>query len=254
MPNTLLLVDTHCHIHESSYPLDIDAVMVRSQEAGVRTLLCIGTDEKSSREAVAFASAHEGVYAVVGVHPHDSKDGYGAISELATQPRVVGIGEIGLDYFYTHSPRGVQIAALEAQLQIALDNNLSVSFHVREAFEDFWPVFDNFSSVRGVLHSFTDTMETMEAALARGLYVGVNGISTFTKDERQKAMFMAIPLERLLLETDAPFLTPAPFRGKVNEPGLVREVALHHARIREIDVAEVAHRTTANARHLFGFA
>lgn len=254
MSNIPQLVDTHCHIHEADYPLDPDETLARARETGVETLLCVGTSERSSRDAVKFAHGHDGVYATVGVHPHDTKDGYSSIAELASQSKVVAVGEIGLDYYYTHSPREVQIVALEAQLQIAREHDLAVSFHVREAFEDFWPVFDNFSGLRGVLHSFTDTQQEMERGLSRGLYFGVNGISTFTKDDRQKTMFMAIPLERLLLETDAPFLTPVPFRGKVNEPGFVSEVAKHHARVREVSVAELAQRTTANARTLFRFA
>lgn len=254
MPSIVPLVDTHCHIHEAEYPLDREEVLARARDAGVATMVCVGTSEQSSRDAIAFAARYDGVYATVGVHPHDAKDGYDAIAELAAQPRVVAVGEIGLDYYYTHSPRDVQIAALEAQLQIARDRELAVSFHVREAFEDFWPVFDNFAGIRGVLHSFTDTHETLGQALERGLYIGVNGISTFTKDDRQKAMFMAIPLERLLLETDAPFLTPVPFRGKVNEPGRVSEVARHCAETRGVSYAELAHRTTANANELFGIA
>ena len=254
MPNTLQLVDTHCHIHEADYPLDVDETLARAREAGVKTLLCVGTSEQSSHGAVEFAAAHDGVYATVGVHPHDTKDGYAAIADLASRPKVVAIGEVGLDYYYGHSPRDVQIAALETQLQIARKHNLPVSFHVRDAFEDFWPVFDNFSGIRGVLHSFTDSVQNLEHGLDRGLYVAVNGISTFTKDERQKAMFMAIPLDRLLLETDSPFLTPVPFRGKVNEPGMVKEVAKYHAATRGLELSELAQRTTANAEALFRFA
>ena len=254
MPNTLQLVDTHCHIHEADYPLDVDETLARAREAGVKALLCVGTSEQSSHGAVEFAAAHDGVYATVGVHPHDTKDGYAAIADLASRPKVVAIGEVGLDYYYGHSPRDVQIAALETQLQIARKHNLPVSFHVRDAFEDFWPVFDNFSGIRGVLHSFTDSVQNLEHGLDRGMYVAVNGISTFTKDERQKAMFMAIPLDRLLLETDSPFLTPVPFRGKVNEPGMVKEVAKYHAATRGLELSELAQRTTANAEALFRFA
>lgn len=254
MPSTLQLVDTHCHIHEASYPLSPEEVLLRAEAAGVHTLLCVGTSEQSSREAVEFAQAHNDVYATVGVHPHDTKDGYNGIAELAGQDKVVAVGEIGLDYYYGHSPRETQIAALETQLQVARDNGLPVSFHVREAFEDFWPILDNFPNIRGVLHSFTDSIDNLERGLARGLYVAVNGISTFTKDTNQKAMFMAIPLDRLLLETDAPFLTPVPFRGKVNEPGMVMEVAKCHATMRGLELVELARYTTANAEALFRFA
>lgn len=244
------LIDTHCHIHESDYPLPPAEVLQRASEAGVYKMICVGTSERSSQEAVAFAAQHEHVYAAVGVHPHDTKDGYGAIAELAMD-NVVAVGEIGLDYFYTHSPREVQIAALEAQIQVALDSGLPIIFHVREAFDDFWPIFDNFRGIRGELHSFTDTQANLDKAFERGLYVGVNGISTFTKDPAQQRMYATIPLDKMLLETDAPFLTPTPYRGTINEPAFVSEVAKHHASIRGVLPIAVAKATTANASALF---
>jgi len=161
------------------------------------------------------------------------------------------VGEIGLDYFYTHSPRDVQITALKIQIEVALKHDLPIVFHVREAFDDFWPIFDAYPGIRGVLHSFTDSQTHLDEALKRGLYIGVNGISTFTKDETQKAMFDAIPLGRLMLETDAPFLTPNPFRGKVNESAFVRNIAEYHAERRGITIDEIAEATTANAHALF---
>lgn len=246
-----MLIDTHCHIHESNYPLDIGDVLARARHHGVNQMICVGTNEQSSKEAVEFAGNHEHVYAAIGVHPHDTKDGYQGIESLFADSNVVAVGEIGLDYFYAHSPREVQIQALEVQMQMALDHNKPIIFHVRDAFDDFWPIFDNFAGIRGELHSFTDTKEQLERALARGLYIGVNGISTFTKDEAQKEMFASIPMERLLLETDAPFLTPVPFRGKVNEPAFVRSVAEHHAKIRGLSLDDIAAATTANATALF---
>lgn len=246
-----MLIDTHCHIHESNYPLDIGDVLARARHHGVNQMICVGTNEQSSKEAVEFAGNHEHIYAAIGVHPHDTKDGYQGIETLFADSNVVAVGEIGLDYFYTHSPREVQIQALEAQMQMALDHNKPMIFHVRDAFDDFWPIFDNFAGIRGELHSFTDTKEQLERALVRGLYIGVNGISTFTKDEAQKEMFANIPMERLLLETDAPFLTPVPFRGKVNEPAFVRSVAEHHAKIRGLSLDDIAVTTTANATALF---
>jgi TatD DNase family protein len=141
--------------------------------------------------------------------------------------------------------------ALEAQIKIALKHNLPIIFHVREAFADFWPIFDKYPGIRGELHSFTDSSANLKIALDRGLYIGVNGISTFTKDETQKDIFDSIPLDRLLLETDAPFLTPAPLRGKVNQPAYVKLVAQYHANRRELSLEEIALATTANARKLF---
>ena len=250
-----MLIDTHCHIHESEYPLDVGDVMKNAHEAGVAEMICVGTSIDSSRRALAFAPNHEGVYASIGVHPHDTKDGYRELFDLVnaneTPSKLVAIGEIGLDYFYTHSPRVVQIEALEVQLDFARRLALPVIFHVRDAFEDFWPIFDNFSGLRGELHSFTDTQANLEKALQRGLYIGVNGISTFTKDEAQRELFGNVPVDSLLFETDAPFLTPVPYRGKVNEPAFVRAVAEHHASLRSVTLDEISRATTANARALF---
>ena len=246
-----MLIDTHCHIHES-YELPLDEVLLRASEASVNEYICVGTSEESSRLAIKLAGEHQQAYAAIGVHPHDTKDGYKAIETLAgTSTKIVAVGEVGLDYFYTHSPREVQMEALEAQIQIALKHNLPIIFHVREAFDDFWPIFDKYPGIRGELHSFTDSRQNLQMALNRGLYIGVNGISTFTKDETQKDTFDSIPLNRLLLETDAPFLTPAPLRGKVNEPAYVKLVAQYHADRRGISLEEISDATTANARTLF---
>lgn len=245
-----MLIDTHCHIHESDYPLDAEAVLVRARAVGVERLICVGTSQQSSRDAISFAGNHDDVYATIGVHPHDTKDGYD-IAPLFGAPKIVAVGEIGLDYFYTHSPREVQIAALESQIQFALDHNLPIIFHVRDAFDDFWPILDNFHGIRGVLHSFTDSQAHLEEGLIRNLFIGVNGISTFTKDKAQIATFASIPVSKLLLETDAPFLTPAPVRGIVNEPAFVKHIADYHAAIRKMTVDNLATITTTNATMLF---
>ena len=249
----MMLIDSHCHIHDTQFfPEGREEVYRRAVDADV-AMMCVSTGEADSREAVQFVTGRDNTWAVVGVHPHDAKDGWQDIGVLLSEKpaKVVGIGEIGLDYYSNHSPREVQQRALEEQLQWALDYHLPVSFHVREAYDDFWPIFDNFSGLRGVMHSFTDTSITLEQALRRGLYIGVNGISTFTKDAAQQLMFRQIPLEKMLLETDAPFLTPKPFRGKMNEPVLVSHVAQFHTDERNLSFHEVADATTANARELF---
>ena len=246
-----MLIDTHCHIHEVDYPLDSSDTIARAHAAGVDEMICVGTGLESSRRAVAFAAEYSEVYAAIGVHPHDTKDGYQGIEQLAGSKKLVAVGEIGLDYFYNHSPRDIQTAGLKWQIEFALANNLPIIFHVRDAFDDFWPIFDSYQGIRGVIHSFTDNQQNLEAALSRGLYIGLNGISTFTKDETQRSIFKSVPLNRILLETDAPFLTPAPFRGKVNEPAFVKNIAEYHAINRQISVDEIASITTANARALF---
>lgn len=246
-----MLVDTHCHIHEP-YALPINEVLQRTDQAGVEQFICVGTDENSSELAIEFATKHPQAFAAIGVHPHDTKDGYSKIAKLAgVSERIVAVGEVGLDYYYTHSPKEVQRAALKAQIEVALEFGLPIIFHVRDAFDDFWPIFDSYKGIRGVLHSFTDSADNLAKALDRGLYIGVNGISTFTKDESQRAVFDSIPIGRLLVETDAPFLTPVPYRGKVNEPAYVRLVAEFHAERRKLSVEEFALATTHNARTLF---
>lgn len=245
-----MFTDTHCHIHEADYP-DAAGALERARVAGVEMLICVGTDNTTSLEAAEFAKNHQNVWASVGVHPHEAKDGWGTVTELVKHksPKIIAIGEIGLDYFYTHSPREVQIKAFEAQLQLAVDLKLPVIFHVREAFDDFWPIFHNFSGLTGVLHSFTDTLNNMEKGLDEGLYIGINGISTFARDKQM--IWDAIPLEKMLLETDAPFLTPVPYRGKVNEPAFVRNVAEYHANRRGVELEHLARVTSANASKLF---
>ena len=245
------VIDTHCHIHDPEfYSDDREGVYERSIESDV-DMVCVGTSEASSAEAIDFAMSHDRVWATVGVHPHDSQHGWSKIADyLATgSDAIIGIGEIGLDYFYNNSPRETQIEALKSQLQLAVDYNVPVSFHVRGGYDDFWPIFDSFSGLRGVLHSYTDDLDNLEKALSRGLYIGLNGISTFARDKQD--VFDAVPLDKMLLETDAPFLTPVPFRGKVNEPAFVRNVAEYHASRRGISTDEIIRQTTANAQALF---
>jgi len=259
----LRLIDSHCHLHDTEFFADNREELYQQSIAAGIGMICIGTDERSSRQAVEFAANHDCVWAAVGVHPHDSKDGWSEVEQLlkarSENSPIVAIGEIGLDYYYNHSPRDVQIQALEAQLQLAIDYDLPVSFHIRDGaagqvsvWDDFCPIFDNFHGVRGVLHSFTDTRRNLEKGFARGLYVGVNGISTFTKDQTQRELFASIPLERLLLETDAPFLTPKPFRGKMNKPEYVELVAEYWAEQRNIDFDNLTKATVYNTKKLFG--
>ena len=250
-----MVIDTHCHIHDSEfYPENREDVYRQSRDAGV-VMLCVGTTVRSSREAVAFAETHEGCYAAVGIHPHDGKDeNIAGIRQLLEEghKKIIAIGEIGLDYFYEHSPREVQRQLLRDQLALAQEFNLPVSFHVRDAYDDFWPIFDSFSGIRGVMHSFTDTQHNLEQGLKRGLLVGINGISTFTKEESQQRLYTEVPLEKIVLETDAPFLTPKPFRGKMNLPAYVGLVAKHQAALKGVGVEDVEQATTDNAERVFG--
>lgn len=263
MAADLRLIDSHCHLHDTEFFADNREELYQQTIAAGIGMICVGTDERSSRQTVEFAASRDWVWAAVGVHPHDSKDGWNEVEQLlkakTENSPIVAIGEIGLDYYYNHSPRDVQIQALEAQLQLAVDYDLPVSFHIRDGvpdqisvWNDFWPIFDNFHGLRGVLHSFTDTRLNLDKGFARGLYVGLNGISTFTKDQAQQELFASIPLERLLLETDAPFLTPKPFRGKMNMPRYVELVAKYWADNRNIPFDDLSEATVRNTKNLFG--
>jgi TatD DNase family protein len=253
----MIFTDTHCHIHSAGYPIPIEEVDAHCQEANVAYLLCVGTNAEDSKRAVNFVQDRPTSWASIGLHPHEAKDGQTALDELravitdAKRQKIVAIGECGLDYFYRHSSKKDQEKALRFQIELALEHDLPLIFHVREAFDDFWPIFDSYDGIRGELHSFTDHQNNLDKALTRQLFIGVNGIMTFTKHDWQLEIAKTMPLERLLLETDAPFLTPMPLRGKVNEPARVRLVAEFLANLRHISLQELAAITTVNARQLF---
>ncbi len=265
--------DTHCHIHEiegdaslehsvtskwhKAGITDAGSVIRSATEAGVDTMICVGTTLRDSEQAIHFVKNRPACFASIGIHPHESRPfqevnvGRGSFSALAGCEKVVAIGECGLDYFYEHSPRADQISVLEFQLQLAQDHDLPVIFHIRDAFDDFWPIFDNFSGLTGVIHSFTAHSKQLKDALSRDLYIGLNGIMTFTKDALQLEAAKMVPLNRLVLETDAPFLTPRPYRGTMCEPKHVVDTASFLCGIRNEPLEELAVVTTKNARELF---
>lgn len=254
-----MLIDTHCHIHDADYPIKPADVIENAKKSGVLKMICIGTDVISSKRAVEFANNNIGVaYAAVGVHPHDAKNGWSEIVDLVKNRNksMVAIGEIGLDYHYDYSPRSLQIEVLKSQIELALEYDLPMIFHVREAFDDFWQVYDEYvkkgAKIRGVMHSFTDSPENAQKTLDRGLLIGVNGYSTFIKNAEQQQMFKTLPIEKMIFETDAPYLTPAPFRGKVNEPAFVKQIAVYHALARGVSLDVISQVTTENANQLFG--
>lgn len=251
-------VDTHCHIHFDDYEPEVNKVLKSAKEAGVTKLLAVGCTVEDSTAGVQLAETNENIYAVAGIHPHHAKEYDGdkvalkEIGMLAANEHTVAVGECGLDYYYEKSPKKAQIAVFEEQLQIAVDSNLPLVFHVRDAFDDFYPVVDNFPDLKGVVHSFTAGTKVLNKLLSRGFYVGLNGILTFTKDQAQLDMAKAVPLESLLLETDAPFLTPKPHRGSICEPKHVVDTARFLAELRSEPLEEIASFSTRNATELFG--
>lgn len=249
-----VFVDSHCHIHAADYTLDAAEVIERSFADDVTRLICVGTDEKDSAAAVNFVADKQGAWASIGLHPHDAKLGqeaFDAIAALAGKPKVVAVGECGLDYFYNHSAKEDQFKALRFQIELAIEHDLPMIFHIRDAFEDFWPIYDSYKNVRGVVHSFTATQKELDEALSRGLYIGINGIMTFSKNEDQLTAVKMIPIDKMLIETDAPFLTPVPLRGKVNEPKNVVLTADFLSRLRGESLETLGSVTTQNALKLF---
>ncbi len=250
-------IDTHAHPHMEGYELSPDEFIDKANRSDVMTIVCIGTEAEDSRRAIEFAKTNPGCYASIGLHPHEAKlhdDQKQNLARLVTDERVVAVGECGLDYYYEHSPRDNQKSALRGQIELAVENDLPLVFHVREAFEDFFAIFDEYAAntkIRGVVHSFTADKATAKACMDRGLYVGLNGIMTFTKDDSQLDAAKYISLGSLVLETDAPFLTPVPFRGKVNDSGHVRTVAEFLANLRGESLEDIARATTQNAKELF---
>lgn len=249
------LIDSHCHVHDDSYGFHWGDVVAGCKEASVGQMICIGTDAQNSQAAVDFARDKAGVYVAIGLHPHEAarigEDDFELLTVLSAEEKVVAIGECGLDYYYNHSTPAEQRAVLEFQLALARQAGKPCVFHVREAFDDFWPVYEEYRDITGVIHSFSGTESDMKAILERNLYVGLNGIMLFSKDPAHRRIAAELPLEKLLLETDAPYLTPPPLRGTMNEPANVRLVAAYLAGLREIPVDTLIEATTSNARKLF---
>lgn len=250
---TEYLVDSHCHLHDQEWftPEQAEQFLAEAHQNHVQQIVVIGTDPEDSRQACDFAHHHPDVFWTYGIHPEHatkyhhlefSKTDLQKLAKPNSQP--VAIGEIGLDYHYEGYDRAQQIRLFEKMLQLATDLDLPVSLHIREAFADAWPVLDNFPKLHGVVHSFTGSKKELKNALAHDFYIGVNGLATYTTPALP-------PLEKMLLETDAPFLTPVPFRGTINKPGYVREIATYLSE--KLGVAEVklAEQTTNNAKQLF---
>jgi TatD DNase family protein len=250
-------VDTHCHIHFKDYIDDADKVIEDSISEKVAKLICVGCSLADSARAVEFAQKHDNVWVAVGAHPHDGEDfmkdadAGSRLNELAAKPKVVAIGEIGLDYYHENTPRIKQKDALKDQIEIGLSTGLPFVFHIRDAWEDFFKILDNYKNIHGVVHSFSAHKEQLDEVLKRGFYVGLNGIMTFTKDEQQLEAAKSVPLDKLLLETDAPFLTPKPYRGQRCEPWHVTLTAEFLAKLRGEKLEDLASATTSNAIDLF---
>ena len=234
---------------------DAEGSLARAREGGVRGFVVPGTKLSDAPEAIAVAQRHDDVWAAVGFHPHETKDcddaAFAEIERLASDRRVVAIGECGLDYHYMHSPRETQIAVFERHLDLARRMNKPIIVHNRESVDDMVPILTN-AGARGILHSFTESEEVARKFIGAGYYISFSGIVTFRTAEPLRACAKALPHDRVLIETDTPFLAPVPFRGRDNEPAYVVKVAELLATLWGISLDEVAAQTTANFESVFG--
>ncbi len=255
------LVDNHCHLDFDVFSDDVDGTIERARGAGVETILTIGTVLARFSGVRAIAEAHDNVFCTVGVHPHeaDAHEGVSAadLKALADHPKVVGIGETGLDYHYEHSDRGHQKACFAVHLEAARETGLPVVVHARNADEDTAAILKDACAgggLTGVMHCFTASYALAETAIELGFYVSFSGILTFKNAEDLRETARALPLDRLLVETDAPYLTPVPHRGRSNEPAFVAHTAACLAELRGIEAEALAAATSANFFRLFAKA
>jgi TatD DNase family protein len=246
--------DSHCHIGDERIPGGLDAALAAAREADVDTMVVVGTDEEQSARAVALASEHEDLWATVGLHPHDAVDGVESVVGLLDRPKVVAVGECGLDYHYDHSPRDAQRVAFARQIQLAHERGLALVIHTREAWDDTFDVLAA-SGVpdRTVFHCFTGGAAEARRALDVGGFLSFSGIVTFKNAGDIREAAALCPADRLLVETDSPYLAPIPHRGRPNQPAYVPLVGAALAEVRKVNVGRIADDTQANARVAFRF-
>jgi TatD DNase family protein len=247
----MIFTDSHCHLTMS----DAEGNLARARAGGVHGFVVPATKLSDAPEAVAVAQRNDDVWAAVGFHPHETKDcddaAFAEIERLAGEPRVVAIGECGLDYHYMHSPRETQIAVFERHLDLSKRMNKPIIVHNRESTDDMVSILTN-AGARGILHSFTESEEVARKFIDAGYYISFSGIVTFRSAESLRACAKALPHDRVLIETDTPYLAPVPFRGRDNEPAYVVKVAELLATLWDVAIDDVAAQTTANFEKVFG--
>ena len=253
-----MLIDSHCHLDFPDFASEIDDVVARARQAGVRTMLTIGTRLRAFDGVRAVAERFDDVWCSVGVHPHEAKeeplDEASALVERTAHAKVVGIGEAGLDYYYEHSPRDDQIRNFRAHIEAARMTGLPLIVHARDADDDLCTILsDEMAKGRfsGLIHCFSSGRKLAETALALGFFISISGIVTFKKSDELRAIVADVPLDRLLVETDAPYLAPMPHRGKRNEPAYVVHTAAVVAALKGVEPARLADATTDNFFRLF---
>jgi len=251
-----MLFDSHAHLDDEKFDLDRHEVIQRALENGITTILNVGASMDSSARSMALAKEYECIYAAVGIHPHEAQNveerDYDQLAIWSQETKVVAIGEIGLDYYYDFAPRDVQRAVFIRQLDVARQMHLPFIIHDRDAHGDVMEILKKEAKgLPGLLHCFSGSVEMAQEVVKLGLYVSIAGPVTFKNAAKLPEVVASVPLERLLVETDCPYLTPAPHRGKRNESAYVKFVAERVADLRELDLATLAKVTSDNAKRLF---
>ncbi|MFS0906898.1 TatD family hydrolase [Priestia aryabhattai] len=253
-----MLFDTHVHLNAEQYEDDLQEVINRALEKGVQNMVVVGFDEPTIKKAIQITETYDFIYASVGWHPVDAIDmtdeHLAWIEELAQHPKVVALGEMGLDYHWDKSPKEVQKDVFRRQIRLARKVNLPIIIHNRDATEDVVTILkeEHVEEVGGIMHCFTGSIEVAKQCMDMNMYISFGGPVTFKNAKKPKEVATELPLDKLLIETDCPYLTPHPFRGKRNEPGYVSYVAEQIAELKGITYEELADITTANAKKLFG--
>lgn len=257
------LIDSHAHVDAPQFDGDREAMLGRARAAGVTTLLAIGNGPGPEKldAALPFAEANDWIYTTVGIHPHEAKEArpehFAELERLARHAKVIAWGEIGLDYFYDHSPRDVQEQVFRQQMELARTAKLPIIIHCRDAWADCLRIIEEAwkpTGLGGILHCFSSTLEDARRGMAMGFLISFAGNSTYPKAQNLRDVAKALPLENVLIETDAPYLAPQPYRGKRNEPAYVGEVARTLAIVRDLAPEELAARTAGNFRRFFRLA
>lgn len=253
-----MLFDTHAHLNAIQYEEDIVEVIQRAKSENVTHIVVVGFDKDTIKKAMELTDQYDMIYAAVGWHPVDAidmtDDDLKWIKELASHPKVVAIGEMGLDYYWDKSPKDIQKEVFRKQIQLAKEVQLPIIIHNREATEDVIKILqeEKASEVGGIMHCFTGSLEVAKQCMDMNFYISFGGPVTFKNAKKPKEVATEIPMDRLLIETDCPYLTPHPFRGKRNEPSYVKYVAEQIATLKEVSVEEIARKTSDNAMRLFG--
>ncbi len=244
--------DSHCHIHDERVPDGAPGAVDAAREAGVTQMVTVGCDRATSVAAIELASRFDGVFATVGLHPHDASNGVDTIRDLVDTPGIVAIGEAGLDYFYEHSARDVQKVAFAAQIHLAHERKLPLVIHARDAWSDTFDILRSEGTPTGtIFHCFTGGPDEAQTCLDLGASLSFSGIVTFKGAPEVQAAARMCPLDRMLVETDSPYLAPLPHRGKPNQPAWVAHVGQFIADLRDVPATTIADATTGNARAIF---